>query len=59
MFKNTNYFCNSLYLRCLAWFKYTTEEYLFWKYLEGPNFNKTRVCQRKNLKESIIAKASF
>ena len=34
IFKNTNYFCNNIYLRCLAGSKYTSEEYLFWKYPE-------------------------
>ena len=27
-------FCNNIYLRCLTGFKYTSEDYLFWKYPE-------------------------
>ena len=34
MFKNTSNFCNNIDLRYLTWFKYTFEDYLFWKYLE-------------------------
>ena len=32
MFKDINYFCNNLHLRCLTGFEYTSEEYFFWKY---------------------------
>ena len=31
IFKNTNYFCNNISLRCLTGFKCTSEEYLIWK----------------------------
>ena len=34
IFKNTNYFSNNIYLRHLTGFKYTSEEYSFWKYPE-------------------------
>ena len=34
IFKNTNYFCNNISLRCLTGFKYTSKEYLLWKYSE-------------------------
>ena len=34
-FKDIQYFCNKLHLRCLIEFEYTSEEYLFWKYLEN------------------------